>query len=353
MAAPVIRQFLGTIPEKGQGQTTFDTNVDAFLNWQALQFAPDLVAFGEFASSTAAALVAGNLPPLTGRALDAVRVNAAANGVEFADVTAAGWALLDDANAAAQRVTLGAAALAGAAFTGAISSTAGDVNLKTVTALADAAATLTAAQLLTGLFTITPTVAQILTTATGTQIATALGGSVAGSHVEFTIVNLAAFDVTLVAGVGVTIVGKAVINDGSGTWRIRRDSASAVTIYTEAALNTKGDLNAAGGAPIYACRAWVNFNGTGTPAIRASGNVSSITDNGVGDYTVNFATAMQDADYAMVQGSANISGAISDRPVIAGFNIATAPTSSAARIYVRDSENIARDSTMVTLSFFR
>jgi hypothetical protein len=83
MPAPVIRQFVGTIPDKGQSQTAFDTNVDAFLDWQALQFAPDLVAFGVFASDTAAALVAANLPSLTGRALNAVRVNAAADGVEF------------------------------------------------------------------------------------------------------------------------------------------------------------------------------------------------------------------------------------------------------------------------------
>lgn len=45
------------------------------------------------------------------------------------------------------------------------------------------------------------------------------------------------------------------------------------------------------------CRAWVNFNGTGTVAIRASFNVSSITDNGTGDYTVNFTNAMSDANY--------------------------------------------------------
>lgn len=45
-------------------------------------------------------------------------------------------------------------------------------------------------------------------------------------------------------------------------------------------------------------RAWVNFNGTGTVAIRASFNVSSITDNGVGDYTVNFTAAMPDTNYA-------------------------------------------------------
>jgi len=52
-------------------------------------------------------------------------------------------------------------------------------------------------------------------------------------------------------------------------------------------------------ATAYACRAWVNFNGSGTVAIRASGNVSSITDNGTGDYTVNFTTAMPDAKYAL------------------------------------------------------
>ena len=60
----------------------------------------------------------------------------------------------------------------------------------------------------------------------------------------------------------------------------------------------KTALNASGSAPIYACRAWVNFNGTGTVAIRASGNVSSITDNGTGNYTVNFTAAMPDANYA-------------------------------------------------------
>lgn len=47
------------------------------------------------------------------------------------------------------------------------------------------------------------------------------------------------------------------------------------------------------------CRAWVNFNGTGTVAIRASFNVSSITDNGTGDYTVNFTNAFADANYAV------------------------------------------------------
>jgi hypothetical protein len=52
------------------------------------------------------------------------------------------------------------------------------------------------------------------------------------------------------------------------------------------------------GVEQYLAKAWVNFNGTGTVAIRAAGNVSSITDNGAGDYTVNFTVAMADANYA-------------------------------------------------------
>jgi hypothetical protein len=61
-------------------------------------------------------------------------------------------------------------------------------------------------------------------------------------------------------------------------------------------------------ATAYGCRAWVNFDGTGTPAIRASGNVSSITDNGTGDYTVNFTNAMPDVNYAVVGSSAVTTG---------------------------------------------
>jgi hypothetical protein len=59
-------------------------------------------------------------------------------------------------------------------------------------------------------------------------------------------------------------------------------------------------FNVTGTAPVYACRAWVNFDGNGSLPIRGSGNVSSITDRGTGQYTVNFATAMTDDDYATV-----------------------------------------------------
>lgn len=56
-------------------------------------------------------------------------------------------------------------------------------------------------------------------------------------------------------------------------------------------------------------KAWVNFNGTGTVAIRASYNVTSITDNGTGDYTVNFTTAMPDANYCADVSCGQTSGA--------------------------------------------
>ena len=80
-------------------------------------------------------------------------------------------------------------------------------------------------------------------------------------------------------------------------------------------------------AIVYGCRAWVNFNGTGTVAIRASGNVTSITDNNVGDYTVNFTTAMPDANYA-VAGSTVGSGSGATFVDSRGAT----PTTSACRI---------------------
>jgi hypothetical protein len=81
--------------------------------------------------------------------------------------------------------------------------------------------------------------------------------------------------------------------DGSGTL-----SFTTINSYTNSDALTL--FNASGSAPVYACRAWVNFNGSGTVAIRASGNVSSVVDNNTGLYTVSFTTAMQDANYSVV-----------------------------------------------------
>jgi hypothetical protein len=86
----------------------------------------------------------------------------------------------------------------------------------------------------------------------------------------------------------------------SGTTGILRFSTAGTE---RGAFDASGNFNFNSGygsvATAYGCRAWVNFNGTGTVFIRASGNVSSITDNGTGNYTVNFTNAMSDADYAV------------------------------------------------------
>jgi hypothetical protein len=102
-------------------------------------------------------------------------------------------------------------------------------------------------------------------------------------------------------------------------------------------------------ATAYGCRAWVNFNGTGTVAIRASGNVSSITDNGVGNYTVNFTTAMPDANYSTVAASAT--GASDSRSAIPNFN--AAPTTSACRVQTVSFAPGATDDLYVSVSIFR
>ena len=85
-------------------------------------------------------------------------------------------------------------------------------------------------------------------------------------------------------------------------------------------------------------KAWVNFNGTGTVAIRSSFNVASITDNGTGDYTVNFTTAMADTNYATVGvSSLNATGSGSGRSANC-FNPRDLATSS-VRLYIVDGTN--------------
>jgi hypothetical protein len=96
----------------------------------------------------------------------------------------------------------------------------------------------------------------------------------------------------------------------------------------------------------------VNFNGTGTVAIRASGNVSSITDNGTGDYTVNFTTAMPDANYAVT--SIGMSDATTyTANVIIKNNTALAAGSARLQYYEYNSTPTSRDPLICTAAFFR
>ena len=110
---------------------------------------------------------------------------------------------------------------------------------------------------------------------------------------------------------------------------------------------TSSAIGNIGTAPLYVARAWVNFNGTGTVAIRASGNVSSITDNGTGDYTVNFTTAMTDANY-----SATItSGYHTVTWGLIYFNAAF--TTSACRFITTSPTEVDADNQIVCATFIR
>jgi hypothetical protein len=99
----------------------------------------------------------------------------------------------------------------------------------------------------------------------------------------------------------------AITINGSGT--ITGASTLATTVVsptlTTPNINSAQFETVSGTAPLYAARAWVNFNGTGTVAIRGSGNVSSITDTGVGLYTINLTTAMPDVLGVLLNGKAN------------------------------------------------
>jgi hypothetical protein len=114
-------------------------------------------------------------------------------------------------------------------------------------------------------------------------------------------------------------------------------------------------------ATAYGCRAWVNFNGTtnvgGFCTVRASGNVSSVADNGTGDYTVNFTTAMPDADYAATGASSFIGTTNYVGPVAFNNNNSTgasvAPTTTALRTVIRNSSATAADPQYLYVAIFR
>lgn len=99
-----------------------------------------------------------------------------------------------------------------------------------------------------------------------------------------------------------------------------------------------------------AVKAWVNFNGTGTVAIRASYNVSSITDNGTGDYTVNFATALADANYSAQIWAATSGSTGIFVPTQSSTN---APTASTLRLVTRNGSAVANDIDYIQIAIFR
>lgn len=102
-------------------------------------------------------------------------------------------------------------------------------------------------------------------------------------------------------------------------------------------------------------KAWVNFNGTGTVAIRHAFNVSSITDNGTGDYTVNFTNAMADVNYAAVGSIRRTSFAVAEHSLLIGdVNSSTTYTTSSFRVFCYDRTNNAYyDTQLINIAVFR
>jgi len=153
-------------------------------------------------------------------------------------------------------------------------------------------------------------------------------------------------------------------SSGGGSVTLQEPStASALTLTLPTTTGTAVIQNASNNllmnsgygsdAVAYGCRAWVNFTGAGTLTVRASGNVTSVTDNGVGDYTVNFTTAMPDANYAM--GAAGEVASGTNYNVIQ-FNQNTSPTTSAVRLTsLNQSGGVPAvfDSARVTVAIFR
>jgi hypothetical protein len=141
--------------------------------------------------------------------------------------------------------------------------------------------------------------------------------------------------------------------DATGTVQVSGQPLTATTgsFSGNVTLGSSVLATPTGSAPSYTCRAWVNFNGTGTVAIRASGNVSSITDGGVGQYTLNYASAMPDADYTLVATSEQITG-FSNVAVVMKMSGSTYTTTQ-SHIGVYDASTTARDSAYVLVSVFR
>jgi len=90
--------------------------------------------------------------------------------------------------------------------------------------------------------------------------------------------------------------GVAIDGDASGIIELQSNGTKVAEVSAAGVLSANSGYGSV--APVYGVRAWVSFNGTGTVAIRGSANVSSITDNGTGDYTLNFTTNMPDTNYA-------------------------------------------------------
>ena len=132
------------------------------------------------------------------------------------------------------------------------------------------------------------------------------------------------------------------------------DGSAGVTTNAGGSVNPSTNIDGIN----YSCRAWVNFNGTtnvgGFCTIRGSGGVTSVADNGTGDYTVNFSFTFSDTNYAVVGTSKIVGGTGGQNIRIHNDAYATAVTTTAVKVQITSSGNAATaDSEMVNIAVFR
>jgi len=142
-------------------------------------------------------------------------------------------------------------------------------------------------------------------------------------------------------------------SNNNRTFNLPDEAGTALTDASDLEPQVKTSLNATGDAPMFACRAFCNFNGTGTISIRESGNVSSITDRGTGDYTVNFAVSMPDTNYSvMLTSRASNTTIMTD---IAHLQSGSAKSTSSVEVDQTrvDDTNVKRDSDEYHAAIFR
>jgi hypothetical protein len=149
------------------------------------------------------------------------------------------------------------------------------------------------------------------------------------------------------AGTG-TFTIEAPNSNSNRTLTLPDAAGELLTDVSDIETQVKAATNATGSAPVFAARAWVNFDGTTTtPTIRASGNVSSVTKVATGSYTTNFTTAMPDANYA-VTATSSTSG------VVTTVRININPSASSFGVLCNETElKTATDASIMHVAVFR
>jgi hypothetical protein len=138
---------------------------------------------------------------------------------------------------------------------------------------------------------------------------------------------------------------------GAGTTALTLSSAQVATFAGAASVPGNLSFNSGYGssAVAYGCRAWVNFNGQGTVAIRASGNVTSISDVGTGDYYVNYTTNMPDGNYSVVGTVSSSGGGV----YILCVDVPAAYEVSRVRVAITNGSATVSDRSIVNVAIFR